>query len=124
MIDIVHVEIPWYRNCNMNILDMNTWIWIWTWTSWTWTHEYEYEHEHEHERFKWHGYTLAETCTWIYLGKWHDDYMGLTRTCWHGYSWHFVQARYSYFIINLVVKITKHGANMGEIDSENWESVS
>jgi len=35
MTDIVRVETPWYRNYNMNILDMNTWIWIWTWT-WSW----------------------------------------------------------------------------------------
>ena len=45
----------------------------------------------------------------------HGDYMGLARTWWHGYSWHLVHARYSYFIINLVVKMTKHGANMGKL---------
>ena len=56
MIDHVHVE----RHYD---------TWVTTWTFLTWTHEYEYEHEHE--RFKWHGYTLAETCTWIYLENWY-----------------------------------------------------
>ena len=49
----------------------------------------------------------------------HGDYMGLARTWWHGYSWHLVHARYSCSIINLVVKMTRHGANMGEIDGGN-----
>ena len=54
----------------------------------------------------------------------HDDYTGLARTWWHGYSWHLVHARYSCSIINLVEKMTRHKANMGKIDGVNWESVS
>jgi len=49
----------------------------------------------------------------------HGDYMGLARTWWHSYSWHLVHARHSCSIVNLIVKMTGHGANMGEIDGGN-----
>jgi len=49
----------------------------------------------------------------------HGDYMGLARIRWYSYSWHMVHTRQSYPIINLVVKMTRHGANMGEIDGGN-----
>ena len=54
----------------------------------------------------------------------HGDYMDLARTWWYGYFWHLVHARYSCSIINLVVKMTKHEANMREIDGENRRSVT
>jgi len=54
----------------------------------------------------------------------HSEYMGLARTWWHSYSWHLVHAKYSCFIINLIVKMTRDGANMGEIDGENLGTVS
>ena len=44
-------------------------------------------------------------------------------TWWYGYSWHLVHARYSCSIINLVEKMTRHGANMGKINGRNSESV-
>jgi len=49
----------------------------------------------------------------------HGDYMGLVRTWWHGYSRHLVHARIFVFYYNLVVKTTRHGANIGKIDGEN-----
>jgi len=49
----------------------------------------------------------------------HDDYMGLIG---HGgmvvFGTWFTQG-YSYSIIKLVAKMTRHGANMGDIDGEN-----
>jgi len=103
MIDLIHVE----RHYN---------IWITTCTSWTRTHEYGYEHEHENLNDK----RLRKAYTWNYLAKWYMVIIWVWQS--HGgmviFGTWFTQ-RYSCCIINLVVKTIRHGATMGEIDSEN-----
>ena len=101
MIDLVHIERPHDAG-------------ITKWTSWTWTNEHEYEHEHEslNDMDK----LLREVCTWNYLRK---QYMVII-WAWQGYGGMIVlriwfMQEYLCSIINLIIKMMRHGANMGKL---------
>jgi len=66
---------------------------------------------------------LHETCTWNYLGKW---YMVII-WAWQEDGGTVILGSCKIFMFYNKFdckKMTRHGANMGEIDGGNWESVS